>query len=132
MRAGEGMEVDPGDITADLTAAGLARAPEATGQAPALEAFQCVAMLTEMELVLGLMLLPCGLFASQLALNVGVGIPLSEIDLSNAGGGKDKIGETGATIGGQYLFDLTKQLGVGVDVNYTKFGDKDSTKLSSI
>lgn len=71
-------------------------------------------------------------FGHTLSLNVGAGIPISNVDVSNVCsggvcGGKEKAGSTGLSIGGQYLYNLREDIGIGVDVNYFGSGDKTSS-----
>ena len=65
-------------------------------------------------------------------LNLGTGIPLSTLDLSAVGGGSDKIGTAGLAVGGEYLYYLTPLFALGLDGNYSKFGDKNSSKFSPL
>lgn len=66
---------------------------------------------------------------NNLVVNLGVGVPLTDLDLTDQGGGKDKIGKTGATFGLQYLYDVSPQLGLGADINGTAFGENASDVL---
>lgn len=65
-------------------------------------------------------------------LNLGMGIPLTDLDLSAAGGGKDKVGTPGISVGGQYLYHVAPRLGLGLDINYSKSGEKQSSKFSPL
>lgn len=62
-----------------------------------------------------------------ISINVGGAVPLTDVNVSDAGGGKEKIGATGPNFGGQYLYQILPNLGIGADINYSAFGDKTST-----
>jgi opacity protein-like surface antigen len=64
-----------------------------------------------------------------LAINLGTVIPLSNIDVSDAGGGKAKAGAAGFNGGGQYLFSVNPTLALGADFNYSDTGKEESTSI---
>lgn len=71
-------------------------------------------------------------YAHTLSLNLGVGIPISNVDVSNVCsggicGGKEKAGSAGLSVGGQYLYNLRDDIGLGIDINYFGSGDQNSS-----
>src|SRR5438552_3130223 len=65
----------------------------------------------------------------SLTAGLGVGTPLSEIDLTNVGGGKSKAGAPGFSGGFQYLNHVTPALGLGADFNLSNTGEAKSASL---
>lgn len=78
------------------------------------------------------LLLSCVVFVPQLhshsiSANLGTSIPLTDVDVTGIGGGKEKAGSAGLSIGGQYLYNLRKDIGIGLDINFASSGDKESS-----
>ncbi len=65
----------------------------------------------------------------SVAVELGPMVPLSNIDLSNVGGGTSKVGSTGFAGGGQYLYYVSPTIGLGADLNYSGSGTQESTTL---
>jgi opacity protein-like surface antigen len=73
--------------------------------------------------------LPTLLGATQGSFYLGAAGTGAQVDLTAAGGGKDDIAEGGASFGGQLLYDFSKSFAAGIDINHTKFGEKNSALL---
>lgn len=70
--------------------------------------------------------------SQSINLNVGAGIPLTDLDLSGAGGGKDRVGTAGFSVGGQYVYHPARRFGLGLDINYSRSGEKHSSKFTPL
>ncbi len=68
----------------------------------------------------------------EASVNVGAAIPTTQYDLTSVGGSKDTMGGTGVGFGGQYLYNLTKAIGVGGEFNYASFGNKDHSVTKAV
>lgn len=68
-------------------------------------------------------------FGHSLSLDIGPSFPLTSIDITNVGGGKETAGTTGLAIGGQFLYDLRKDIGLGLDINHYGTGDRTSSSF---
>lgn len=64
-----------------------------------------------------------------LNVNLGMSVPLSDLKLTGTGGGNDKIGELGFSGGGQYVYHITPQFGVGAEINSSVHSDRNSSSL---
>ncbi len=54
-------------------------------------------------------------------LGVGIGVPISGLDLARFGGGSEKPGETGLALSPQYLFQVSPAVGLGAELTYMNF-----------
>lgn len=71
--------------------------------------------------------------AQILSLGLGAGVPLTEIDLVPAGGsGKEPLAGAGFALDGRWLYHATSHIGVGAELGYSQFGDKDHNVTSAV
>ena len=67
-------------------------------------------------------------------LNIGMGggVPLMDIDLATAGGGRERLGSSGLAAGAQYLYQATPAIGIGLDLAGVRFSDHEHILAQSI
>ena len=60
---------------------------------------------------------------------LGLTVPVSQIDLTDVGGGKAQAGGPGFAGGFQYLYNVSPTFGIGADFNYLHTGEEQSSTL---
>jgi opacity protein-like surface antigen len=61
---------------------------------------------------------------SLLDLGLGIGVPVSGLDLTRFGGGAERPGAAGFSINPRYLYQLRSHLAIGGELSYSNFPDR--------
>ncbi len=67
--------------------------------------------------------------AQLLSLELGAAMPVGKMSVDGTSANNQRLGSTNLTVGGQYLYYVLPQIAFGLDLGYTKFGEKTSANL---
>jgi len=57
--------------------------------------------------------------------DIGLGVPLSELNLSRIGAGSQRPGDPGLAVGARYMYQTSERVSLGGQISHTNFGDRD-------
>lgn len=55
---------------------------------------------------------------------IGLGLPISELDLSRIGAGNQRPGDPGLNVGARYLYQASRRWSLGAQISHANFGDR--------
>jgi len=91
-----------------------------------------IAIVVLMGMAFGRAQADLGKGSKLLAVNLGVNLPLTELDLTGVGGGKEKLGGPGVSGGAQFIYHLSQRVGIGGEINLSLPSERTSIGKRSV